>query len=103
MTSFRRDRDLREHKPRETDTQFITDVAERLQARDETETPPEDREALRAEIRQELLTEMHRRLVVSPPNPEPAPRAGFVRDESLDIFFEKVEAEKAERRRRRGH
>jgi hypothetical protein len=93
------------------DARFIDALAKAIQAQDdtdetETETPPEDREALKAEIRQEVIAELGERIRkgTSKPPPEPAPpRAGFVRDESLTEFFELCEAEKEIRRARRGH
>jgi hypothetical protein len=103
--TFRRDRDLREVKPvtKTDDAQFIRALAKGLQAQDaETETTPESREELKKRIRSEVLHELHQRLVVKPAPPEPPPRAGFVRDPSLDKFFELAAEEKAARRRR-GH
>jgi hypothetical protein len=84
------------------DSQFITDVAEGLQAQDTDEPEPESREELKKKIQAEVLRELHQRLVVKPAPPEPPPRAGFVRDPSVDNFFELAAEEKAARRRR-GH
>jgi hypothetical protein len=95
---------LKDYKPEPEPCRTVLDaLAEALQdAEGETETSPEDREELKAKIRSEVLRELHQRLVVKPAPPEPPPRAGFVRDPSLDKFFELAAEEKAARRRR-GH
>jgi hypothetical protein len=104
-----RHHDLREVKPptKTGDTRFADALAKALQARDEDEdeASPENPEALRKRIRAEVIEELHERLVVSPTKPRPVgpQQAQFVRDPSLDPFFELTEAEKEIRRRRRGH
>jgi hypothetical protein len=79
------------------DWSFLKDYA--AEDSDESESPEELRERLRSEILAELSATL---AVPKEATPVPPPKAQFVRDPSLEKFFEMAAEEKAARRRH-GH
>jgi hypothetical protein len=59
---------------------------------------------LKVKIRQEVINELSEKIRegTGKPPPEPTPQAQFIRDPSVDKFFELAQAEKEIKRRRRG-